>query len=78
MNYIKNDKTDPSWAAQEGPLLNPASNLNLISDIRSTGFSMDIFGQGVGVGITHTEKLLIKIKNCKRNRRFRSRNRWRP
>ena len=75
MNYINNDKPDPSWAAQERPLLNPASNLNLISGMRSTWTSMDIFVQGVGVGITHTEKLLINIKNCKRNGQFRSRNR---
>ena len=40
--YIKNDKKDPSWAAQEGQLPNPASNLNLISGMRSTGMSVDI------------------------------------
>ena len=62
MNYIKNDKPDPSWAVQGGPLLYPASNLNLISGMRSTGISIDIFVQGVGVGITHTEKLIIKLK----------------
>ena len=74
MNYIKNDKPDPSWAAQEGPMLNPASNLNLISGMRSARSSMYIFVRGMGVGITHTEKLLKK-KNCKRNRQFRGRNR---
>ena len=28
--------------------------------MRSTGTSMDIFNRGIGVGLTHTEKLLIK------------------
>ena len=31
VKYIKNDKDNPSWAAKEGTLFNPASNLNLIS-----------------------------------------------
>ena len=53
--YIKTEKDDPSWAAQEGQLLILASNLDLISGMRSTGTSMDIFA-----GLTHTEKLLIK------------------
>ena len=60
MKYIKTERDDPSWAAQEGQLLIPASNLDLISLMRSTGTSMDIFVRGVGVGLTHTEKLLIK------------------
>ena len=58
--YIKNDKDDPSWAAQEEHLIIPASNLNLISNMRSTGTSIDIFVRRVGVGLNHTEKLLIK------------------
>ena len=60
MKFIKTERDDPSWAAQEGQLLIPASNLDLISGMRSTGTSMDIFVRGVGVGLTHTEKLLIK------------------
>ena len=32
--YIKTERDDPSWAAQEGQLLIPASNLDLISGIR--------------------------------------------
>ena len=59
---------DPSWAAQEGQLLIPASKLDLISCMRSTGTSMDIVVRGVGVGLTHIEKLLLKIKNSKRDR----------
>ena len=31
VKYIKNDKDNPSWAAKEGTLFIPASNLNLIS-----------------------------------------------
>ena len=49
MKYIKTEREDPSWAAQEGRLLIPASNLDLISGMRS-----------MGVGLNHTENLLIK------------------
>ena len=58
--YIKTERDDPSWAAQEGQLLIPASNFDLISGMRSTGTSKDIFVRGVGVGLTHTENLIIK------------------
>ena len=57
MNYIKTENDDPSCAAQEGQLLIPASKIDLLSGMRSTGTSMDIFVRGVGVGLTHTEKL---------------------
>ena len=60
MKYIKTERDDPSWAAQEGRLLIPASNLDLIPGMRSTGTSLDIFVRGVGVGLTHTENLIIK------------------
>ena len=60
MKYIKTERDDPSWAAQEGRLLIPASNLNLIPGMRSTGTSMDIFVRGVGVGLTQTENLIMK------------------
>ena len=43
MKYKKNEWDDPSWAAQEGQSLIPASNLKLISVMRSTGTSMYIF-----------------------------------
>ena len=39
MKHMKTERYDPSWAAQEGQLLIPASNLDLISGMRS----MDIF-----------------------------------
>ena len=78
MKHIKTERDDPSWAAQEGQLLIPASNLDMIPGMRSTGTSMDIFVRGVGIGLTHPENLIIKkIKNSKRNRRLRSRNRRR-
>ena len=77
MKYIKTERDDPSWAAQEGRLLIPASNLDLITGMRSTGTSMDIFVRGVGVGLPHTENDNKKIKSSKRNRRLRSRNRRR-
>ena len=52
MNYIKTERDDTSWAAQEGQLLISASNLDLISGKQSTGTSMDIFVRVVG-GTTH-------------------------
>ena len=61
MEYMKTERDDPFWAAQEGQLLIPASNLDSLSGMRSTGTSMDIFVRGVGVGFTHTEK--FKKKN---------------
>ena len=60
IKYMKTEREDPSWAAQEGRLLIPASNLDLIPGMRSTATSMDIFVRGVGVGLTHTENLIIK------------------
>ena len=66
MKYIMTERDDPSWAAQEGQLLIPASNLDLIPGMRSTGTSMDIFVRGVGVGLTHTENLIIKKLRIKR------------
>ena len=58
--YIKDVRDDHSWAAQEGQSLIPASKLNLISGMRSTGTSIVIFVRGLGVGLTHTEKIFIK------------------
>ena len=60
IKYMKNEQEDPSWAAQEGRLLIPASNLNLIPGMQLTGLSIGIFVRGVGVGLTHTENYLIK------------------
>ena len=60
MKYIKTQRDDSSGAVQEGQLLIPASNLDLITGMLSTETSMDIFVRGVGVGLTHTENLLIK------------------
>ena len=60
MKYRKTEREDPSWAAQEGRLLIPASNLDLTSGMRSKGTSMDIFVRGVGLGLTHTESLNMK------------------
>ena len=60
IKYMKTEREDPSWAAQEGRLLISAFNIDLIPGMRSTGTSMDIFVRGVGVGLTHTENLIIK------------------
>ena len=60
IKYMKTEREDTSWAAQEGRLLFPASNLDLIPGMRSMGTSTDIFVRGVGLGLTHTENLIIK------------------
>ena len=60
MKYVKAERDDPSWAAQEGHFFIPASNLDLISGMRSTATSMGIFVRGVGVILIHNENLLIK------------------
>ena len=60
MKYRKPEREDPSWAAQAGRLLIPASSLDSISGMRSTGTSMDIFVRGVWVGLILTENLLLK------------------
>ena len=57
---MKTEREDPSWADQEGRLLIPAPNLDLIPGMQSMGTSMDIFVRGVGVGLTYTENLIIK------------------
>ena len=60
---IKNashDNTESNWVAPDTPLRVPQYNLNLLDFGRSTGTSMDIFVRGVGVGLTHTENLMIK------------------
>ena len=45
MKYIKNDKHDPSWAAQEVPMFVPASSVNLIYGLRhrrsQTGYKVE-------------------------------------
>ena len=48
MKYIQTERDDPSWAAQEGQLLIPESNLDFLSGMRSTRTSMDIFCPGSG------------------------------
>ena len=41
MNCIKDDKQDPSWAGQKGPLFIPASKFNLTPDMRSSGTALE-------------------------------------
>ena len=60
VRYISHDNTESNWVAPDGPLRVPQSNLGLLDFGRSTGTSMDIFVRGVGVGLTHTENLIIK------------------
>ena len=51
IKYVSHDNTESNWVAPDGPLLDFG---------RSTGTSMDIFVWAVGVGLTHTENLIIK------------------
>ena len=60
MKYMKTEREDPSWDAQEGRILIPASNLDLIPGMRSTVTSMDIFFPESGVRLIHTENLILK------------------
>ena len=60
IKYVSHDKTESNWVAPVGPLRVPKSNLDLLDFGRSTGTSMDIFVRGVGIGLTHTKKLIIK------------------
>ena len=60
IKYVSHDNTESNWVAPDGPLRVPQSNLNLLDFGRSTWTSMDIFVRGVGVGLTHTENLIIK------------------
>ena len=60
VKYFSHDNTESNWVAPDGPVRVPQSNLGLLDFGRSTGTSMDIFVRGVGVGLTHTENLIIK------------------
>ena len=60
IKYISHDNTESNWVAPDGPLRIPESNLDLLDFERSTGTSMDNFVRGVGVGLAHTKKLMIK------------------
>ena len=60
MSAEKHEKTkDPlfGWTATDRPLEIPPDNLDPAS---STGTSINFFDRGVGVGLTHTENLMIK------------------
>ena len=48
---------DSGRRSRKGNCSFPASNLNLLSVMRSTETSMDMFVREVGVAFTHTEKL---------------------
>ena len=61
MKYIKTERNDPSWAAQVGQLLIPASILDLKSGVQSTGTSLDIFCPGSG-GRTYPNCKIINKK----------------
>ena len=60
VKYDSHDNTESKWIAPDGPLRVPQSNLDLLVFEQSTGTSMDVFVRGVGVGLTHTENLVIK------------------
>ena len=60
IKYISHDNTESNWVTPDGPQRVPQSNLDLLDFGRSTGTSMDFSVRGLGVGITHTENLIIK------------------
>ena len=55
--YMKTEKPLFGWTATDSPLDIPLDNSDPAS---STGTSINIFVRGVGVGLTHTENLMIK------------------
>ena len=55
--HVKTEDNLFGWTATERPLEIPPDNLDQAS---STGTSINIFVRGVGVGLTHTENLMIK------------------
>ena len=56
--YVKTEDPPFGWTATDKPLEIPPDNLDPAS---STGTSINIFVRGVGVGLTHTKNLMIKI-----------------
>ena len=60
IKYISHDNTEFNWVPPDGPLRAPESNHDLLDLGRSMGTSMDLFVRGEGVGLTHTENLMIK------------------
>ena len=60
IKYVSQDNTESNWVAPDGPLRVAQSNLDLLNFGQSAGTSMDIFVRGVGLGLTHTENLIIK------------------
>ena len=55
--HVKTEDPLFGWTATDRPLEKPPDNLDPAS---STGTSINIFVRGVGVGLTHTENLMIK------------------
>ena len=55
--HVKTEDPLFGWTATDKPLETPPDNLDPAS---STGTSINIFVRGVGVGLTHTENLMIK------------------
>ena len=53
IKYMKTEREDPSWAAQEGRLLIPASNVDLIPGMPTTGTSMDLLAGSGGRTYPH-------------------------
>ena len=56
-NYMKTEDPLFGWTATDRPLDIPKDNSDPTT---STGTSINIFVRGVGVGLTHTENLMIK------------------
>ena len=55
--HMKSENPLFGWTATDRPLEIPPENL---SNVQSTGTSINFFVRGVGVGLTHTKKLMLK------------------
>ena len=65
MKHVKTGNPLFGWTVTDRPLEIPPDNLN---PPPSTGTPINIFVRGVGVGLTHTENLMInKLREKKRN-----------
>ena len=70
-NYMKTEDPLFGWTATDRPLDIPKDNSDPTT---STGTSINIFVRGVGVGLTHTENLMIKkLKEVRETRGRRTR-----
>ena len=59
IKYMKTERDDPSWGAQEGQLLIPASNLDLIPGMRSPDTPVNVPNES-------RNSIFVKLVQCHR------------